>query len=498
MKKRLIAIVLLLGLAMQLFGCSEKVVYEYAQEHSKVNDPCGSGWLVNENLAVVTLDHNIYRFDNDISEEIRSQFIHKQQALCGLLGENGITVENCEFFVLTEIDARALHEKRAAYMDVSQLGTYEQICLTLQAVMGEYTNYGYLYALSNEIARRLNWTADAYGTTNQDCLTSRGELLNLAYPCFSGKYYNEVEIKACKALSEEILSKMDNPFVGERAFMDLVQEYAEDKKIDFEPTYLTFTYGGGNCPLKIRTKFLEIYLDSDYEGSFTLTNKTVREDPMFNFDTMIEFWEAADRDIEHVRTVFKMKNDYIMPVYVQSIYIKMNEGGEYGGYYAYGEDGGEITLAQITAITHEYTHYADYCTDINMDDDLSWCSEVLACYYGKNMEFAARMIMANSGSNEFWTIADYSRVIGHHYDSVEDEILFQNIYTAYLDNYHYAVISSYDGRLSFGAYFVETYGEDAFVQCMQNPNFATILIERTVDDVVDDWCLWLEQFRILD
>ena len=111
MKKRLIAIVLLLGLAMQLFGCTEKIVYEYIQEHSKVNDPCASGWLVNGNLAVVSLDNNTYRFDNNISEEVRSQFIHKQQELCGLLRENGIAVETCEFFVLMEIAARALQEE---------------------------------------------------------------------------------------------------------------------------------------------------------------------------------------------------------------------------------------------------------------------------------------------------------------------------------------------------------------------------------------------------
>jgi hypothetical protein len=45
---------------------------------------------------------------------------------------------------------------------------------------------------------------------------------------------------------------------------------------------------------------------------------------------------------------------------------------------------------------------------------------------------------------------------------------------------------------------VETYGEEVFIQCMQNPNAAPMLIGCSVDDVVDDWCAWLEQFRILD
>ena len=219
---------------------------------------------------------------------------------------------------------------------------------------------------------------------------------------------------------------------------------------------------------------------------------------MFNLDSMIEFWEFADRDIKDVRTDFGLNNDYMMPVYVQSIYIKMNEGGEYGGYYTYGEDGGQITLAQITAITHEYAHYADYSTDTNTAGNLSWCREVLACYYGKNMDFVSTLIIAESAADDVWTISDLSYVIGQRYDSVEDEILFQNILTAYADNYHYAVISSYDGRLSFGVYFVETYGEEVFVKCMQNPNAAPMLIGCSVDDAVDDWCLWLEQFKVLD
>ncbi len=502
MKKSILLVAIVLVFTLQLFGCSygkvSQPVYEYTQEHAKIIDPCAGGWLVNGNLAVVSVDHNTYRFDNDIPEDTRLEFISNQQELCKLLEANGIQVEGINFYALTDTPSRALHAENAAYIDISLNGTFHQVNFTLQAVLGEYTNYGYLYALSNEISRRLNWVVDEYGASNADCFRKNVHLLNLVYPCFSEEYSSDEEINACKALSEFVLTLMPDVFEGEDTFKSLVQNYALEKKIDFNPTYLTFTYGGGYCPIKILTEYLEIYLSSDYEGSYTLTRKTIREDPMFNLDSMIEFWEYADRDIAEVRTKFKLDNDFLVPVYIQSIYTQLNGGGDVGGYYTYGEDGGQITLAQVTAITHEYAHYADYSTDTNSAGDLSWCGEVLACYYGKNMDYVSRLIIANSVAEDVWTIGDLSYLIGQRYDSVEDEILFQNILTAYEDNYHFSVVSAYDGRLSFGVYFVETYGEEVFIQCMQNPNAAPMLIGCSVDDAVDDWCVWLEQFKILD
>lgn len=495
MKKRILWMGVLLTILLELFGCSAQPVYEYTQEHSKVNDLCGGGWLVNGNLAVVTVDHNTYRFDNDISEDTRRDFINSQQELCQLLRGKGIPVENYTFFVLTDIVGRAVHGEQTAYMNISLADTYQQVLLTLQAVLGEYTNYGYVYALSDHISRQLDWKTDVYGASEADCFRKNVNLLNLVYPCFDEKYADEEERNACKAFSRFVLSQMSDAFAGEQAFMECLQRCVRLNNADFAPTYLGFAFGGGNCPLKLRTNYLEIFLSADYEGSFTLTSKTIREDPMLNLDSMIEFWEYADKDIYGVRTSFRLEGDALMPVYIQPIYDQLNGGGDIGGFYTYG---GDITLAEVFSITHEYAHYADYVTDTNSAGDLSWCDEVLACYYGKNMEYATRLIIANSVAEDVWTISDLSYIVGQRYDSVEDEILLQHILTSYEENYHYSVVSSYSGRLSFGVYFVETYGEDVFIQCMQSPNAAPMLIGRTVDDVVDDWCLWLEQFRVFD
>ena len=60
------------------------------------------------------------------------------------------------------------------------------------------------------------------------------------------------------------------------------------------------------------------------------------------------------------------------------------------------------------------------------------------------------------------------------------------------------IMTLYNGRLSFGYYFVETYGEKAFIECMMAPEDCEKIVDYDIDTVVADWCVWLEQFRILE
>ncbi|MBQ5633788.1 MAG: hypothetical protein IIV11_02780, partial [Clostridia bacterium] len=65
----------------------------------------------------------------------------------------------------------------------------------------------------------------------------------------------------------------------------------------------------------------------------------------------------------------------------------------------------------------------------------------------------------------------------------------------YEENHRYSLISLYNGRLSFGDYFVQTYGEEAFIECMLAPQRTRSTLGLTMDEIVDGWCIWLEQFN---
>ena len=113
------------------------------------------------------------------------------------------------------------------------------------------------------------------------------------------------------------------------------------------------------------------------------------------------------------------------------------------------------------------------------------------------MSYVERVVRAISGDPNVWTIEQLSKLVGSKYDNVDDEIMFMNIMNAYEEKPKYALITLYNGRLSFGCYFVDTYGEDAFIKCMLSPSSSNSIIGCTIDQVVNDWCIWLEQFKIL-
>ena len=309
---------------------------------------------------------------------------------------------------------------------------------------------------------------------------------------------DENELSSVKNLAVKILGQMQNPFAGESEFQKLVDKYANDNSLDYHKTYLSFAYGGKNCPLKIKTKYLDIYLDSDYQGSCTLTEQSILDDPMFNFQNLIDFWEYVDFDLAEVREQFGFNDSNIISVYVQELNIGIAQNGEAAGYFHITVDGPQILMEDIYTITHEYTHYIDFSMDKNLNDDIDWCSEVLACYYGKNMAYVERVVRAISGDPNIWTIEQLSKLVGSKYDNVEDEIMFMNIMNAYEERHKYALMTLYNGRLSFGYYFVETYGEQAFIDCMFAPSKCESLVGVVIYSVVDDWCVWLEQFKILD
>ena len=497
-RKLLFAYIILLATVL-ISGCcnKEELSLEYAEEYVRVFSSCSDGWLIDNNLDVTTYQNNRYYFEDGIAETTRTSYVLNQQRICDFLIESGITVQNVNFYVISNVESYAVESERSVYIDISKIGTRTQVELTLSVLMGEYTNYGYIYALSNYICGQLSWENDLSTLVNTDVLENNPYLFNLNYPCFTDDYANADEIASVRGLSLLALQKMKSPFDGEEAFQAVVDKYASENSISFHKTYLTFAFGGNNCPLRIKTKYLDIYLDSDYEGSCTLTEQSKTDDPMFNLDSMIEFFEYVDEDLAALRETFGYDKQNLVPVYIQAINMKFIDGSTYGGMFE-PTDGGLIRMADIYTISHEYTHYLDFYLDDSNSDDENWCGEVLACYYGKSMDHIERLVRASSGDPDVWTAELLSKLIGQPYDSVEDEIMFQNIMTAYTDNPRYSLIVEYTGRLSFGYYLVETYGEQSFVQCMLSPKRSKIIIGVEIDKVVDDWCVWLEQFKILD
>ena len=235
----------------------------------------------------------------------------------------------------------------------------------------------------------------------------------------------------------------------------------------------------------------EIYLDSEYEGSCTLSEESKAADPLFHLTPMIGFLESVDDRLTELRELFACTDTALLPVYMQPVQqIFSATGKNYGGMYYPCGGNSYVEASSIYVLTHEYVHYLD---DLTGTGDDSWCGEVLAVYYQKDMTYLSRCVSAGFGASI--TIEWLTEIIGQPYDSVEDEILFQHIMTAHEENPRYSLISLYNGRLSFGDYFVQTYGEPVFIDCMLQPEKTILHTGFTMDEIVEQWCGWLEQFK---
>lgn len=70
-------------------------------------------------------------------------------------------------------------EERGAYLSVDVVETAEQVNLTLRALLGEYTNYGYLYALSSYASELLGWERFDVADPDGQVFLDTPPLLNL-------------------------------------------------------------------------------------------------------------------------------------------------------------------------------------------------------------------------------------------------------------------------------------------------------------------------------
>ena len=86
------------------------------------------------------------------------------------------------------------------------------------------------------------------------------------------------------------------------------------------------------------------------------------------------------------------------------------------------------------------------------------------------------------------------------YEDEDDELLFRRIYlstTPQKNELLRLLKTDYDyGAVSFGGYFAELYGEAALIECMMYPEKTPTFTEKTLDEIVDDWCEWIAETKI--
>lgn len=476
-------------LCMGLAACTPAVTYTYTDEFFRLSEPYGNDWVVNGTLCKTEVGGRAYLFEPTVTEEDRSAFIASEERLCADLDERGITTDGLRFIVLSDYANRADSAGMTAYFGCDTRHTYEQIMTTLQAALGDYTNYGYVYALANDLAGELAWAVDERPAADTDApFRETPALLNLVYPCFTEAYAEEAEIAACRYLARACLADMTDPYGGEAAFLAAVYHRAREMGISFTPmsTAIGFAYGGVECPVKVRTACVEVFCSETYEKSLPRLDASV--DPMARYDCMIAFFEDFDTRAIALRERFDVTADYLIPVALTDDILN-----EYSGLFKPG-DASSIDLRSLYSLLHEYIHYLDFTrfiADGNKADDWSyWTHEVLTTYYSLHYDVVYRQLYAAAG-----VTTNPSVIIGSPYENEADELVFRRIMLATTPERSellYRLKTAYGyGAASFGGYFAELYGDAALIECMIYPERTVERTGLTLDEIVDNWCAWV-------
>lgn len=468
----------------------EHLEYEYSDGYHMEIEPMGFRYFINGKTREACVNGHNYVFEFVVSEKTCNEFILENEKLCDFLGNNGISTEGLTFFILDDYQNRSDSENSTSYIDISTERTWKHILTVIQTALGDYTNYGYLYALSNFTAEKLGWEKEQTMSFDNNIFVNNPDLFNLVYTCFCEPYSSIDEITACKALSVEILKEIDNPYSGENDFTVLLPKYAKDMGIEFNPTYIVFAYNGESCPLKFRSKYFEVFRDVTYIQSRHV-GQMMDEDHLKSIKTIINSYEAFDSYINPLVEKFNLNELEPLPV------ILMNEipqkYGTSGGVFVSHE--GKIFARGSNCIIHEYTHYIYYLLTEGYNEGYEmWLDEAFTRYftYHAQYEFYVKFFEYQKG-NAY--LEEACNLIGQDFDEPYDYILYNKALHKRELDYERGITWQYYLKTNmtcgdvFGVYFVETYGEKAFINSMLFPQNIKKYTGKTMDEIIYDWTL---------
>ena len=490
--------IFILTLLLCFSGCGKtEPVFEYEEGFSTIKEPCGKAFLFPASYEETFADGNTYRFAPDISIDERAAFIKNQQKIFDKWNKlSGFEFSGFTFWVLEDYSARSDSENKAAFFGIEESGTYKQVLGTVLMVLGDFSNYGYAYALADSLSGKLGFEQDVFSEYDNSVFTNEPERLNLNYACFSEKSSSEAEINSAKALSIEIFENLENPYGGEAEFSSAIFKKAADLGIDdFSLTYLGFAYGGESCPLRIRTKFLDIMIDKSYQTDCYVEEGYTDTEWTSSVSSMIFGFEEIDAELSHIRSLFHAEDEYLVPTCFLDEISYTSNGSELWGLFQPNKL--DLLGCGRIIIIHEYVHYlfhiyADFNGNYGIDNGTNpyleaWHGESIAYYFGSRQAYDVYTMRTDN----FFEI--YESAVGHPLEKPTDiaEYVDAMMHASYRMNPKAtpkSFTSDRDGEtISFGGYFARTYGEQTFVDAMLHPGKCKELTGKNFSEIEDDW-----------
>lgn len=465
--------------------------YDYSTKKALYSRPALISQGARRDALKATTEDGVFFCFTDSTDQA-DDFINAQRTLLLFLQNKGVEPQKLKYVATDYDDSFSDSSKNTAYIAFSSIRTYRQVLVTLHALWEDYTDYGYVYAMSNAIADHLGWQTDTFEPverTAMDAFFSENPgAINLLYPGFTTIFASEEIANYSKALSVSIFDDIDWCAALEKSidvqlddYYALVSRYAEKIGVPFTRQTCGYAYRGEFLPLCIKTRYAQLIIDRNYSDYYS---------DMYGgyFSDYVSVYQTAniiDRETTEAVEYFGLEDSagIISINWFSGESAKAQFGKPLVNHYnPYVQ---EVNVTTINGYLHEYYHHIEHLMNPNLGE--CWQSQAF-CEIGRShSQHSLYSVEKPMTEIKQWIDLFYS-CTGRSYQPGVDDYFESYDIMCYVTNEF--ELDYYNGRNainSFTHYLIDLYGENAIFNLMLFPETVGDVTGKEWDELETEW-----------
>ena len=477
-------------------GCAQNKMepiqenYKYSLKSIYYQEPdIVAGAVKKTALTTSTDDGNFYVFSED--ESVANEFVNAQRTLVTYLRSHGAHIDEMTYYGIDYGYSFSKSSKSSVHVSLSDIRSWQQVLVTLQTVWGDYTDYGYLFALSNAIAEELEWKTDdipAYKNKETDLFfVENPSVVTLLYPTFTTKFASPETVNNSKALACFLLKNINwktalNKTISDQLddYCELIASYAQCLSIPFTRQTCGYAYYGENIKLRIMTTYLEIVIDGNFHDVRESTYGDCWNDYLSIYKTVNLIDNETSTAVEFFdlqNTVKVMQLNFIDSNHEwEDMYLPENHGGMYLGMTAY--------VNSLFSYLHEYYHHLE--CELTGKLEHSWQSQAFCEIGASRSQYrleGMKNILSEAGSG----IDLFYMCTGHAYHAERNDYYESFDILCFAEDYYELQYTGAESINSFSRYLMDIYGEKTVCDLMLYPDTVEAVTGETWVQLASKW-----------
>ncbi len=488
-------------LVILIAGCSQQddiltpveETYEYSSKSKNYVRPAVvDGWVELTALKTTVENDTFFCFTEDTAQA--DDFINAQRTLLRFLRNHGVETGEMELYGTDYGYCFSMSNDAAAYVDFSAVRSWQQVLVTLQAIWGDYTDYGYIYAIANAIADELNWETDAKSSVEKASMDAffaeNPDAIHLLYPTFTTDFASEETVDHCKALSTQLFAQINwrgalkKPIADQLdSYYSFLSDYAQNIGVPFTRHSCGYAYYGENVPLRILTSYTELLIEANYMDA----DSQIYGDYFSDYASIFETTEIIDAETSAAVEYFGLENEVdiatIKWLNKDNTTAQKFLKGRTAMYYLSTET---VYVSSIWLYLHEFYHHLERLLDSTAGH--SWQSQAFCELGSSYSKYSVYLWEWGFTQNEQLSEIFYA-CTGRTYETGRDDFYeAMDIITYVQNNFNLDYFSGGSQMNSITRYLVDLYGE--------NTVFNLMLFPETVEEVTGkSWEEWQAQWK---